>query len=115
MKSIEELSDLREEWTDRYGPLPRAANGLLELARLRLECLAIGVSSVVVMPAKVGVRSKPLVKMAPLVLTLSQQMRLRRHHGSRAYDEMSKELRIELSPGADGPSELVALLAEIVG
>ena len=47
--SMAELQDLRDEWLDRYGPLPAPAQGLLELGELRLECLALGVRSVVVL------------------------------------------------------------------
>jgi len=108
----EDLSDLRDEWQDRYGPLPSAATGLLELAELRLACLDAGVSSVAVLPVKVGVRSKPVVRMAPLELSFSQQLRLRRKHGSRAYDETTKELRLEVPPEAASPAALLALLGE---
>jgi transcription-repair coupling factor (superfamily II helicase) len=114
VKAMDELEDLRAEWLDRYGPLPSAATGLLELAQLRLVCLHIGVSSVVVMPAKVGVRSKPVVKLGPLELALSQQMRLRRMHGSRAYVEATKELRIEVSPEEASPRALLQLLDELM-
>ena len=107
-----ELSDLRDEWLDRYGPLPRAAQGLLELAELRLACLGADVRSVIVLPVKVGVRSAPVVRISPLDLSLSQQVRLRRRHGSRAYDEARKELRIEVTPDATTPRALCALLAE---
>jgi transcription-repair coupling factor (superfamily II helicase) len=110
----DELNDLRAEWLDRYGALPGAAQGLLELAELRLTCLALGISSVVVMPAKVGVRSKPVVKMGPLELAVSQQTRLRRLHGSRAYVEATKELRIELEPDEASPRALLELLGELV-
>jgi transcription-repair coupling factor (superfamily II helicase) len=114
VKAMDELEDLRAEWLDRYGPLPSAATGLLELAQLRLTCLHLGVSSVVVMPAKVGVRSKPVVKLGPLDLAVSQQMRLRRMHGSRAYVEATKELRIEVSPEDASPKALLRLLEELV-
>jgi transcription-repair coupling factor (superfamily II helicase) len=112
--TMDEIEDLRAEWLDRYGPLPSAATGLLELAQLRLTCLHLGVSSVVVMPAKVGVRSKPVVKLGPLELALSQQMRLRRMHGSRAYVEATKELRIEVSPDGASPRALLQLLNELM-
>jgi transcription-repair coupling factor (superfamily II helicase) len=56
----------------------RAGEGLLELGELRLECLEHGVTSVVVLPARVGIRTKPVVKVTPLELSLSQQMRVRR-------------------------------------
>ena len=47
VSSLDELDDLRAEWLDRYGAMPSAAVGLLELARLRLACLDYGVTSVV--------------------------------------------------------------------
>jgi transcription-repair coupling factor (superfamily II helicase) len=99
--TTDELNDLRAEWLDRYGALPTAAQGLLELAELRLT-------------AKVGVRSKPVVKMGPLELAVSQQTRLRRLHGSRAYVEATKELRIELEPDGASPRDLLDLLGELV-
>jgi transcription-repair coupling factor (superfamily II helicase) len=114
LTTIEELDDLRVEWADRYGPLPPAAQGLLELAALRLECVAIGVSTLVVMPARPGVRSAPLVRISPLSLSLSQQVRLRRRHGSRAYDEDQRELRVELNPSDVTPRRLRDLLSETI-
>jgi len=69
---------------------------------------------VAVLPVKVGVRSKPVVRMAPLELSFSQQLRLRRKHGSRAYDETTKELRLEVAPEAASPAALLALLGEIL-
>ena len=111
--SIEELADLRDEWIDRYGALPAPTIGLLELAHLRLVCLDYTVSSVVVLPARVGVRSKPVLKMGPLTLALSQQLRLRRKYGSSAYNESTKELRLELAPSAATPRAILELLDEL--
>ncbi|MHB1250504.1 MAG: transcription-repair coupling factor [Acidimicrobiales bacterium] len=113
--SLEELWDLRSEWIDRYGALPRAAEGLLDLGELRLLCLELGVTSLTVLPAKVGVRSKPVVKMNPLELSLSQQMRARRTYGSRAYFEDSKEFRTEVNEDQATPKALYALLRGLVG
>lgn len=110
VSSLEELQDLASEWADRYGALPPAAQGLLELSELRLAAVSMGVSSIVVQPAKVGVRSKPLVKISPLELSLSQQMRLRRTFGSRAYDESTKELRLETTTEKTTPREILELL-----
>jgi transcription-repair coupling factor (superfamily II helicase) len=110
----DELADLREEWLDRYGPLPQAAQGLLELSELRLSCLELGITSVSVLVAKVGVRSKPVIKAGPLDLTLSQQLRLRRRHGSRAYVEATKELRLEVEIEGASPRAISTLLGELV-
>ncbi len=112
--TFDELHDLRDEWLDRYGPLPAPAQGLLELGELRLVCIEHGVNSVVVLPARVGIRTKPVVKVAPLDLSFSQQMRVRRTLGSRAYDEGTKELRVEVSNEGATPHALLELLATLV-
>jgi transcription-repair coupling factor (superfamily II helicase) len=114
LTSTSELEDLGAEWLDRYGPLPAPARGLLDLAELRLACLARGITSLVVQPAKVGVRSNPLLRAGPVVLTLSQQMRLRRRYGSKAYDETTRDLRVELARDAASPRALVSLISEIL-
>jgi transcription-repair coupling factor (superfamily II helicase) len=113
VENAEELDDLRAEWIDRYGALPPAARGLLELADLRLRCLAQGVTHLQVLPAKVGVRSSPVVRLGPLDLSLSQQMRVRRRFGSRVYSEETKEFRCEL-PAAPSAASLVELLSDVV-
>jgi transcription-repair coupling factor (superfamily II helicase) len=113
VSSDAELDDLASEWIDRYGALPAATQGLLELARLRLACLRYEVTSVAVLPARVGVRSKPVLKMGPLSLTLSQQLRTRRTYGSSAYNESTKELRVELAPSAATSSAILSLLHEL--
>ena len=112
--TFDELHDLRDEWLDRYGPLPAPARGLLELGELRLECIEHGVRSVVVLPARVGIRTKPVVKIGPLELTLSQQLRLRRTLGSRAYDEGTKELRVEVSNEGATPRALLEMVRSLV-
>jgi len=56
--SIAELGDLRDEWLDRYGALPAPATGR-GTDELRLACLELDVRSVVVLPARVGVRTRP--------------------------------------------------------
>ena len=108
----DELNDLREEWIDRYGPLPTPAIGLLELGELRLACLEHGVTHVAVLPVRVGVRSKPVVRLGPLDLSLSQQLRVRRTLGSRAYDDSTKELRVDVTLEAATPRAILTLLRD---
>jgi hypothetical protein len=55
-----------------------------------------------------------VVKMAPLDLSLSAQLRLRRRFGSRAYDDVTKELRLEVTPDEATPKALGDLLAQLV-
>jgi hypothetical protein len=52
--------------------------------------------------------------MSPVVLGPSAQMRCRRLYGSSAYDEVLRQLKIEL-PGPTGtPADLVAILREFL-
>jgi transcription-repair coupling factor (superfamily II helicase) len=112
--TLEELADVRAEWLDRFGPLPRAAEGLLSLTELRVECLRVGVREVLVQPARVGVRSRPVAKLSPLALALSAQLRLRRVHGAGAYDEALGQVRVELDAAESSPAPLIALLRDLV-
>ena len=109
-----DVDDVADEWVDRYGPLPPAAEGLIELARLRVACLRLGIDELSVMPARPGMRSVPLARISPLTLKASAQIRARRLLGERAYDEGSKTLRVELTARRSAPSELRALLDELV-
>ena len=111
--TIEEMRDLREEWLDRYGALPAAAQGLLHLGELRVRCLAWGIRSLQVLPAKVGIRSTPLLKASPVVLSMSQQMRLRRRFGSGRYNEETKELKIDLTAAQTSAAGVLTLLEEL--
>ncbi len=49
-----EVDDIRAEWLDRFGPLPAPADGLLAVARLRVECLRTGVREVSATAARPG-------------------------------------------------------------
>jgi len=106
--------DLRDEWLDRYGPLPAPAQGLLELGELRLVCIEHGVNSVVVLPARVGIRTKArrqsratrsLVQPADAGATNARLTGLRRR---------TKELRVEVSNEGATPHALLELLATLV-
>jgi transcription-repair coupling factor (superfamily II helicase) len=67
-----------EELVDRYGPLPEPAERLVALARLRLLCREYGV-------AEVSSISEANVRIAPLPLMDSQQLRLKRMYPSATF------------------------------
>lgn len=66
------------------------------------------------MPARPGIRSVPVAKISPLAMPVSAQIRARRLLGERAYDEESKVLKVELTQGRSAPSELRAMLDDLV-
>ena len=68
--STEAVDDVVAEWLDRYGPLPPRAEALIEVARLRVEAVRVGITEVVV--------TRREVRLAPVDLSPSQEVRLQR-------------------------------------
>ncbi|NNC90880.1 MAG: transcription-repair coupling factor, partial [Acidimicrobiia bacterium] len=65
-----DVDDVVDEWRDRFGPLPPEANVLIDVARLRVEALRVGLEDIVKMRSE--------VKLSPVSLAASQEVRLRR-------------------------------------
>lgn len=61
---------MEAEWADRFGPLPPAATALIDIARLRVEALRVGITEMV------NLRTE--VRLAPVDLSQSQEIRLQR-------------------------------------
>ena len=115
---LSELADIRAEWTDRFGPVPEAAEALLSIGRLRVECLRHGVSEVVVTRRGGGPLSASLyaARLAPVDLPASRRVRLRRLYGDQAVlKDEARELHVPLRADA-GPviDQLADLLAGVV-
>jgi transcription-repair coupling factor (superfamily II helicase) len=111
-----EVEDIRAEWLDRYGPLPRPAEALLAVGRLRAACVRTGVREITVTPARTGGLSggQPVARLAPLVLKASTQVGLRRRHPGAVYKEDLSQVVVPLPRGSDVAEALVTLLDELV-
>jgi transcription-repair coupling factor (superfamily II helicase) len=68
--TMEQVDDVAAEWVDRFGPLPAEALALLELARLRVEAIRVGLGEIVELRHE--------VRMGPVDLKSSQEVRLQR-------------------------------------
>lgn len=68
--TIEEVNEVVSEWQDRFGELPAAASSLVDIARLRVEALRVGLTEIVAL--------KKEIRLAPVDLTASQEVRLQR-------------------------------------
>jgi len=100
-----DVDDVRAEWVDRYGSPPTAAAALLDLARLRVECVRLGIRSITMAQRAVRIRG--------LDLKPSQEVRLKRlASGAR----VSAEEAYLPWPGdpARAAAELTDLLEELV-
>jgi transcription-repair coupling factor (superfamily II helicase) len=101
-----DVEDIRAEWQDRYGPPPAPAAALLEVARLRVECVRTGVHSLSV--------QRGVARILGLDLRESQKIRLRRLVPG-AVAKADGEVAVPVSgDGAAVSASLVDLLAELI-
>ena len=73
-----EVDDIAAEWRDRYGPIPPVAERLLDVALLRAACVRIGIRDVVTVKGPGFGGPEWLVKMGPVEMKVSQEMRFSR-------------------------------------
>jgi transcription-repair coupling factor (superfamily II helicase) len=78
-----------EELVDRYGPLPEPALLLVAAARLRLLCRRYGVT-------EVTAASASSIRVTPLTLLDSQQLRLKRMYPSATYRATTSTITIPI-------------------
>jgi transcription-repair coupling factor (superfamily II helicase) len=103
--STADVDDIRDEWEDRYGPPPSSAVALLDVARLRVECVRLGIRSITV--------QRNTARIVGLDLKESQKVRLRRLVAKSVAKE--DEVVVPVStPPAEVATTLVDLLRELL-
>jgi len=101
-----DVDDIRAEWEDRYGPPPRSAVALLDVARLRAEAVRLGIRSITV--------QRGTARVLGLELLGSQKVRLRRL-SPKAIAKDDGEVAIPVTvPAHDVAPALVALLEQLI-
>jgi transcription-repair coupling factor (superfamily II helicase) len=101
--SIEaDVDDIGVEWTDRYGPLPAPASALLAVGRLRAAAIARGIREIVVSPVRPHGERQPVVRVTPVQLAASAQVRLKRLHPGSVYQPDRQQLSVPI------PADLLA-------
>ncbi len=118
--SPEEVADIRDEWLDRFGPLPTPAEALLSVGRLRAECARTGVREVTVTSAGAGqgLRRGRVARISPLALKASGRVRLQRLRPQAVYKEELSQLVVPLAaeePPAEALVDLIGQLAPAEG
>jgi transcription-repair coupling factor (superfamily II helicase) len=103
-----------EELVDRYGPLPSAAQRLVAVARLRLLLREYGMTEISAM-------SESTLRLSPLELADSQQLRLKRLYPGARYRATTSTVQVPIPRAGSGVSaprirdlELVAMVAGLV-
>lgn len=102
------VSSVVEELVDRYGPLPEPARLLVAVARLRLLCRQYGVTDVTSVSAAT-------VKVSPMTLPDSAQMRLKRMYPGGTYRATTSTVQVPIPRVTDGVGSPRIRDAELVG
>jgi transcription-repair coupling factor (superfamily II helicase) len=130
VRTVEQIDDVLAEWEDRFGPLPVPARALIDVARLRVECLRLGITDVTVTVPGRGMGSgggvgggqgiggrRATVKLSPVTLPASAEVRLRRLAPGATYQPDLHRLLAPMEMAAHGSEfapRLVELLRELV-
>jgi transcription-repair coupling factor (superfamily II helicase) len=111
------IGSVVEELTDRYGPLPEPAQRLLAVARLRLLCRGYGVTEV----AATGSGSATTIRVSPLTLPDSAQLRLKRVYPGASYRATTSTVQVPIPRSGSGVGaprirdlELVQMVADLL-
>jgi len=107
--SSEELRDVADEWRDRYGPLPDAAQELLEVMELRVAALRYGVSEVVTTSRPDGLE----VRLRTSGLTPEFVRVLQLRYGARCFDPATQEITVILPGHVTSATPVTELLHEL--
>ena len=103
--------------TDRYGPLPEPAQRLVAVARLRLLCRQYGVTEI----AATGTGSPTTLRVSPLTLPDSAQLRLKRVYPGANYRATTSTVQVPIPRAGSGVGaprirdlELVQMVADLL-
>jgi transcription-repair coupling factor (superfamily II helicase) len=101
-----EVDDIRAEWEDRYGPVPKEAEALLTIGSLRAECHRLGIK-------ELAVTSRD-VRLMPLELKGSEELRLKRLAKDHIFKDATQQLVLPLKRGVEPAAFLVKFLQELI-
>jgi transcription-repair coupling factor (superfamily II helicase) len=108
-----DVDSVVEELTDRYGVLPETAQRLVAVARLRLLCRHSGIT-------EVSAPSAATVRLAPMTLLDSAQVRLKRIYPGARYRATTATVQVPIprAGGVGAPRirdiELVQMVGDLV-
>ena len=93
-KRLEDVAEISDEWTDRFGPLPDAAKNLLSVANLRCEARKMGITEIAGRLVNINEEPQIVVKATPIVLRPSEVIRVKRLYPGSVYKSELGELQI---------------------
>lgn len=98
----DEVTAIRAEWEDRYGPVPEAAERLLDVAMIRAHCNRVGVTELVVIGGPGFGGPEYVAKLGPVRLKTSEEVRFARLFAKGLYKPNEYQGHEGRAGGADG-------------
>jgi len=92
VRNSEDVQSIREEMVDRFGELPDEANLLLDVAELRAYAKSLGIREVVL--------AGKYVRISPITLPESKQLKLNRLYPSSLYKTQSSTVMVTIPRAA---------------
>ena len=119
VRDLSAVEDLRTEWLDRYGPLPKEAEALVAVGRVRAECVRTGVTEVTASVTRPGSGGpgrpgEAVARLSPLHLRASARVRLGRLHPRAIVKDEVDQVIVPIPAGPDIADRLAVLLRELV-
>ena len=121
VETLHALEDVRSEWLDRFGPIPAPAEALLQVGRLRVECVRSGVREITVTKGPGFGGPDHVARLSPVQLPDSRQVRLQRLYSAKGagnaavYKEAAGELQLPLRKrGGPVVDQLVDMMADLL-
>ena len=112
--TADEVADIRTEWEDRYGPVPEPAAALLEVARLRAECVRTGIREINVSKGPGFGGPAYIVRLSPVELKVSQEIRLSRLIKDAVYKTEARQLQLPVRKAAELIDGLIIFLQQLI-
>lgn len=105
--SPEAVGDVKEEWIDRFGPLPSETETLFQVALAKVECAQHGIEEAVFARGK--------LRISPVELKASRQVRLERLAPGATYKPEQHQLIVPFKGGPGVAGELAELVRKLFG
>ncbi len=84
------------------------------MARLRAVALERGIGEIAMSPVRTGGARPPVVRLGPIALPASAQVRLRRLSSGATYKEEAAQLLVPVPDGGNAATTVRTLLEELV-
>ncbi len=121
IETLDQLDDVRAEWLDRFGPIPPQAEALLQVGRLRVECVRTGVREITVTKGPGFGGPDHIARLSPVRLPDSRQVRMERLYSGKGsgnaavYKDAIGELQLPMHKKRGAVvDQLVEVMADLI-